>query len=134
MTHAEIAGLMSKEPEKTFDEMLVAIGYSLSDLESSDDVQDGEDEDDEETEQGKLSDDKEPGWVMSTITKTVQQHMESLWQTQMKVTELTQPGWEDAGDYFCERDKNYQTSELRVLAVIHQKTNDDAGEPPPTSF
>jgi hypothetical protein len=32
MTHAEIAGLMSREPEKTFEEMLVAIGDSLSDL------------------------------------------------------------------------------------------------------
>jgi len=28
----------------------------------------GEDEDDEETEQGKLNEDDEPGWVMGTIT------------------------------------------------------------------
>jgi len=47
MTHAEIAGLTSREPEKTFEEMLVAIGESLSDLASSDDGEDGEDEDDE---------------------------------------------------------------------------------------
>ena len=76
MTQAEIAGLTSREPEKTFEEMLVAIGDSLSDLASSDDGEDGEEEDDEETEQGNLSEDDEPGWVMGTITKTVQQRME----------------------------------------------------------
>ena len=51
--------------------MLVAIGESLSDLAGSDDGADEEDEDDEETEQGKLSEDDEPGWVMGTITNTV---------------------------------------------------------------
>jgi hypothetical protein len=68
MTHAEIAGLMSREPEKALKEMLVAIGDSLSDLASSDDGEDGEDEDDNETVQGNLSEDDEPGWVMGTIT------------------------------------------------------------------
>jgi hypothetical protein len=72
MTHAENAGLMSREPEKTFGEMLVALRDSLSDLASSDNGEDGEDEDDEETEKGKLSKDDEPGWVMGPITKTVQ--------------------------------------------------------------
>jgi hypothetical protein len=80
MAHAEIAGLTSREPEKTFEEMLVAIRDSLSDLASSKDRENGEDEDDEETEQGKLSEDDEPGWVMGTITKTVQQRMERFWQ------------------------------------------------------
>ena len=84
--------------------MLVAIGDSLSDLASSDDGEDGEDDDDEETEQGKLSEDDEPGWVMGTITKTVQQRMERFRQKPMKLDELTQPGWEDAADYFRERD------------------------------
>jgi len=98
--------------------MLVAIGDSLSDLASSDDGEDGEDEDDEETEQGKLSDDDEPDWVMGTINKTVQQRMESFRQTQMKLDELTQPGWEDAADYFREQDNKYGTSELRVPAVV----------------
>ena len=41
MVHTEIAGLTSREPEKMFEEMLVAIGDSLSDLASSDH---GEDE------------------------------------------------------------------------------------------
>jgi hypothetical protein len=66
MTHAEHAGLTSREPEKMFEEMLVAIGDSLSDLASSNDGEDGEDEDDVETEQGKLSKNDEPVWVMGT--------------------------------------------------------------------
>jgi len=51
--------------------MMVAIWDSLSDLASSDDGEDGEDEDDNETEQGQLSDDDEPDWMMCTLTKTV---------------------------------------------------------------
>jgi hypothetical protein len=73
--------------------MLVAIGDSLSDLASPDDGEDGEDENDEETEQGKLSEDDEPGWVMGTITKTVQQCLERFRHKQMKLDELIQPGW-----------------------------------------
>jgi hypothetical protein len=92
MTHAEIAGLMSRKLKKTFKEMLVAIGDSLSDLASSDDGEDGENEHDEETEQGKLSEDDEPGWVMATIHKMVQQCKERFRHKQMKLNELTQPG------------------------------------------
>jgi hypothetical protein len=126
--------LTSREPEKPFEEMLVAIGDSLSDLASSDNAEDGEDEDDEETEQGKLSEDDEPGWVMGTITKTVKQHMEKFRQKQMILHELSEPRWEDAADYFRERDKKYGTSELRVLAVMQLQTNDDVPAPPPTLF
>jgi len=118
MTQAEIVGLTSREPEKTFEEMLVAIRDSLSDLASSDDGEDGEEEDDEESEPGNLSEDDESGWVMGTITKIVQQHMERFRQKQMKLDELTHPGWEDAADYFRERDKKYGTTELRVPAVV----------------
>jgi len=134
MTHAEIAGLTSRKPEKTFEEMLVAIGDSLSDLASCNDGEDGEDEDDEATEKGKLSEDDEPGWVIGTITKTVQQHMERFQQKQMKLNELTQPGWEDAADYFRERDKKYGTFKLRVPAIVQPQTYDDAPAPPPTTF
>jgi hypothetical protein len=102
MTQAEIAGLMSRLPETTFAEKLIAIGDCLSDLASSDDGEDGEEEDDQETEQGNLSEDDKPGWVMRTITKTVQQHRERFHEKQMKLDELTQPGWEDAADYFRE--------------------------------
>jgi len=92
------------KPETTFEEMLNAIRENLSDLASSDDEQDGEDEEDDEddTELGKLSDDDEPGWVMGTITKTVQHCMERFWQKQMRLDELTQPGWGDAANYFRE--------------------------------
>ena len=100
MTHAELTGLTSRKPETTFEEMLVAIGYCLTDLASSDHGEDGEDEDDEETEKAKLSKDDEPGWVMGTITKTVQQRVERFRQKQMKFIESTHPGWEDAADYF----------------------------------
>jgi len=85
--------------------MLIAVGDSLSDLASSDDGEDGEDQDDEETEQGKLSEDDELGWVMGTITKTVQQRMERFRQKQIKFDEFTQLGWNDAADSFRERDK-----------------------------
>jgi hypothetical protein len=46
MTHAEMVGLTSREPEKSFEEMLVAIRDSLSDIASSDNGEDWEDEDD----------------------------------------------------------------------------------------
>jgi hypothetical protein len=72
--------------------MLVAIGDSPSERASSDDGEDGEDEDDEETVHRKLSKDDEPGWVMGTNTKTVQQHVEMIRQKQMKLDELTQRG------------------------------------------
>jgi len=134
MTHAEIVGLTSREPKETFEGMLVAIRDSLSDLASSNDGENGEDEHDEETEQGKLSKDDEPGWVMGTITKTVQQRMKRFRQKQMKLDELTQPGWEDAAEYFREQDKTYSTSELRVPAVVQPQTNNDAPTPPPTTF
>jgi len=133
MVHAEIAGLTSREPKKTVEEMMAAIGDSLSDLASSDDGEDGEDEE-EETEQGKLSEDDEPGWVMGTITKTVQRRMESFLQKQMKLDELTQLRWEDAADYFRERDKMYGTAKLRVPVVVQPQTDDDASAPPPTTF
>jgi len=134
MMHADIAGLTSRDPKKTFQEMLVAIGDSLSDLISSEDWEDGEDDDHEETEQGELSEDDEPGWVKGTITKTVQQRMERSRQKQMKVDELTQPGWGDAANYFRERDKKYRTSQLRVLAVVQPQTHDDTPSSPPTTF
>jgi len=70
---AENVGFKNREPQKTFLEKMVAIGDTLSDLVSSDHAEDGEDEDDEETEQGQLSEDDTPGWVMGTITKMVPQ-------------------------------------------------------------
>jgi hypothetical protein len=94
MTIAANLGATTGKPETRFEEMLNAIRDSLSDLASSDDEQDGEDEEDDEEdpELGKLSDDDEPGWVMRTITKTVQHHRESVRQRQMRLEELIQLG------------------------------------------
>jgi len=132
--HAEIARLTCRDPETMFEEMLVAIGDSLSDLARSDDGEDGGDEDIEETEQGKLSEDDEPGWVIGTITKTVPQRMDRVSQKQRKLDESTEPGWEDAADYFCEKDKKYRTFELKVPAVVQPQTNHDPPAPPLKTF
>ncbi|KAF8251987.1 hypothetical protein K440DRAFT_636170 [Wilcoxina mikolae CBS 423.85] len=113
---------------------MVAIEDSLSDRASSDAGEDGEDEDDEETEQGKLGEDVEPGWVIGTITKTVQHHLERFAQKQMKLDELTQPGWEVAADCFRQRDKKYGVSELWIPAVVQLQTDADAAAPAPTTF
>jgi len=73
MRIAEKAGLTTTKPETTFEEMLNAMGDSLSDLASSHDEEDGEDKDDEEEDsaEGKLSEDDEAGRVMGTISKMV---------------------------------------------------------------
>jgi hypothetical protein len=55
-----------------FDQMMVTIGDSLCDLACSNHGEDLDNEDDAETEQGTLSEDDEPGWVMSTISNAVQ--------------------------------------------------------------
>jgi len=122
--------------EITFEEMLNPIGDSLSDLASSEDEEDGEDEDNDEqdTGHGKLSEDGKPGWVMDTISKTVQHCMESFRQKQMRLDELTQPGRGDAADYLRERDMKYGTTELKVLAVGKPKTDSTAATPSPTTF
>jgi hypothetical protein len=54
---AENAGLMTRESEKLFHDIIVALGDSLSDIASSYYRDDGEDEDVEATEQGQLSED-----------------------------------------------------------------------------
>jgi len=133
MKHADIVWLTIRKSEKTFEEMMVGIGYCLGDLASSDDRDDGEDEDDKETEQRKLSKDDEPGWVMGTITKMVQQCMERFRQKQMKPDELTQPWWADAADYFLENQNSYGTSALSIPAVIQPQTDDDTAAPAPTT-
>jgi len=113
MVNVEKGRSTTTKPEITFEEMLNAIVESLSDLASSEDEEDGEDEDDDEedTGHGKLSDDDEPGWVMGTISTTVQQRMESFRQKQLRLDELTQPGWGDAADYFHERDMEHGTTD-----------------------
>jgi hypothetical protein len=52
----------------------------------------------------------------------------------MKLHESIQPGWGDAANYFCERDKMYETTELNVLAVVNLQTNKIAAAPDWTTF
>jgi len=75
--HAEKRGSTTGQPNKSFEGMMNAITDSLSDVASSDDEEDGEDEavDDEDTVQGKQSQCGKPGRVMCTVSKTIQQHM-----------------------------------------------------------
>ena len=136
MSNVEQAGLTTRKPEKTFEEMLNAIGDSLSDLPSSNDEEENEAnvEDDEDTGQGKLSEDDEPGLAMGTISKTVQHRMERFWQKQTKLHKLTQPGWGDAADYFRKTDTKYAMTELNVPPVIKSQMDQVAAAPPPTTF
>jgi len=133
MTTAENGGATTGKPETMFEDMLNAIGDSLSDLASSDDEQNGEDraDDEEDTELGKLSDDDEPRWVMGTITDTVQHRMEIFRQKQVRLDELTQPGWGDAANYFLERDMRYGTAELKVPGVVKPQIETTASTPSP---
>jgi len=116
--------------------MLNAIGESLSDLACSDDEEDGEHEEDDEedSELGKLSEDDEPSWVMGTIFKTVQQCMESSWQTQMTLDELMQLGWGDPAEYFPESEMKYGTPEFEVPAVVKPQTDKVAATPALTTW
>jgi hypothetical protein len=118
MTTAENAEATTRIPDTMFEEILNASRDRLRDLASCDDEGSGEGEEDDEenTELGKLSDDTETGWVMGTISKTVQCCMESFQQKRMTLDELTQSGWGDAANYFHERDMRYGTTELNVPA------------------
>jgi len=60
--------------------------------------------------------------------------MESFRQTQMRLDELTQPGWVDTADYFRERDIKYGTTELNVPAIVKPQTDMTAARPLPTTF
>jgi len=106
-----------------FQDMLDAIRVSLSNLTCSYNAEDGED--DEDTEQGKLSKEDKPGWVMGTMLKTVQQRMQRYRQNQIKLDELTQPGWGDVADYFGGRENKYGRTELQVPAVVKLHKDDN---------
>jgi len=131
MRSAESGGLTSSEPGQMVEEMLDAIGGSLSDLASLDDEEDGED--DEDTPHGKLCEDDEPGWMMGTISKTVEQRMERIRQKHRKHDRLTQPRWGDAADSFTKWDKMYSTTEFKVPAVVKPYTYDDTANGAPTT-
>jgi hypothetical protein len=136
MVNVEKGRSTTTKPEISFEEILNAIGDSLSDLANSEDEEDGEDKDDDEedTGHGKLSNDDEPGWVMGTISKMVQHRMESVQQMQLRLDELMQPGWGDAADYFRDRYMKYRTTELKVPAVGKPQADSTAATPSPTTF
>ena len=81
-----------------------------------------------------MSDDDEPRWVMGPISKPVPQCIQSFRQKQMRLDELTQPGWGDAANYFRETDMKYGTAELRVPAVVMTQIDTTAATTPPKSF
>ena len=136
ITTAKNAGTSTRKPATTLEEMFNTIGNNLSNLASSDDEQDGEDENDDEEDSDlrMLSDDDEPGWVMGTISKTVQHRMESFWQKQMRLDELTQPGWGDTANYFGDRDRKYWTAKLKVPVVVKPQIDMTAGTPSSRPF
>jgi len=136
MTTAESAWATTRKPETMFEDMLNAIGDSLSDLSSSVNEQDGEDDEDDEgdTELGKPSDDDEAGWVMGSISKRVQHRIRSVWLQPMSLDELMQPGWGDAANYFRESDMKYGTGELMVLVVVRPQIDSTAATTPQATF
>jgi len=93
-----------------------------------------QDGDQEDPVGGKLSEDHQPGWVISTISKMVQYGMEFVLQKQMKLDALTQPGRGVPADYFREMDKKYCTTALKFPAVVQPQTADDAQSTGPTTF
>ena len=130
----EYTGLTTREPKKTIQEMLNDIGDSLSNIASSAYQEDAKHEDDEHTELGKQSEDGEPGWVMCTSPKMIQQRMARFRQKQMKLDQLTQPGLRDTANYFRYRHQKYCTTKLSVPAVVKLHSDDVAATPPHTTF
>ena len=136
MTTAEMVRGTTRKPKTTVKEIMNDIGDSLSNLASSYDEQDSEDDDDDETdtELCKRNDDDEPGWVMGTMCRTVQYSMERFCQKQMRLDELTQPGWGDAANYFHEIIMKYGSAELKVPAVVKPQIHTTSATPSPTTF
>jgi len=136
MTTGENVGVTTGKPETMFEAMMNAIRDSLSDLGSSNDEQDGKDKEDdkEDTEHGKLSNADEPGWLMGSISKTVQNGMVRFWQKQIRLEQLTQPGCGDAAGYFHKWDMKYVTAELKVPAVVKPQMDTSAATSCLTTF
>jgi len=88
------AQLTTGKPILTYETKLNAIGDSLGDLASSEDEKVGVDKDDDEydTELSKLSEDDEPGWVMGIVSEMIQHGLESFWEKQMMLDDLTRLG------------------------------------------
>jgi len=74
-----------------FQDKMVDWWQTLSNIASSDNVEDGEDDDNEETDLGKRSKDNEPGWVMGILSRMVELYMDRFRQIQMMLDTLTHP-------------------------------------------
>jgi hypothetical protein len=74
--NGENTGLIHRELVKTLQEIMVAIGDNVSNLGKSNVGHIGEVKEDKQTEQGMLTKDDEPSWVIGKITNTVWQRME----------------------------------------------------------
>ena len=136
MRYDDKARSTTTQPESMFAELLNTIWDSLSNHAKPEDEEDGEEEvdDEEDTDLGKLTEDDEPGWVMSTVSNTLQHRMESFRQKQKRIDELTQPGCRDPPHYFLERDMKYGTKRLKDPAVVEPLTDTTAATLSPTTF
>ena len=136
MRNAGKAELTTRQPETAFDEMLNAIGDSMRVHASSDDEEDVEDEDDaqETGELGKLNEADKPGWVIGTISKSVQQCQQRFRQKEISHDELMHQGRGDEADSFFERDMKYWTAEFMVPAVLKPQTEKVPPAPEPMTF
>jgi hypothetical protein len=132
--NAENPRLTTRESEKSLQEMMIAIGDSLSNLTGSDDEPDGGDDDNSDSECGKLGEDDTPSWVVDTISKTVQQCMERLWQKSKQLDKITQVGSSDTANYIGERDSRYSNTDLTSLAVVHPQAEQVGATPTLTTF
>jgi len=63
---------------------------------------------------------------MGTISKTVQHRMESVWQWQIRLDELTQLGQGKAADYVNDRVMKYGTAQLQDSTVVKPQTDKTA--------
>jgi len=136
MRNAEEAGVTTRKHQTTYEETLNAIGDYLSDLASSDNGNEWEFEDEyeEDPELGKQSDNDEPGWVMGTLSKTVQYCVESFLQNEMKLDNWTPLGWGDVINFFRERHMKYETTKLTVPAVVQPQMKVDAAASALTTY
>ena len=116
--------------------MLNAIGDSASGYANFNDeeVEEDQDDDDEDTALGEVREDDDPGWVKGTLSKMVQQRMESIMPKEKRLNKLMQLGWGDMADYFCERDMTYGTAKLNVLQVVKPETDTTGATPSPKTF
>jgi hypothetical protein len=71
---------------------------------------------------------------MGTISKTVQYHMESFWQKQIRLEQLTQRECVNAENYFPELDIKYWTAELNLPAVVKPQIDRTAATPSLTTY